>query len=63
MSFYVKRRKASGESAWVGPIRSERQARREQAAWKEAGQPAVVFPSTPAVRAEVRAWERAKRNR
>jgi hypothetical protein len=60
MSFYVKREAPSGV-AYVGPIRSERQAHRERDAWESAGRPAVVLVSTPAVRAAVRAWEKSKR--
>lgn len=46
---------------WVGPIRSARQAERERKAWAEAAWVATVHPTSPAVRAEVRAWEKAKR--
>jgi hypothetical protein len=63
MSFYVKREARCGCTAWVGPIRSEQQAHRERAAWEAAGRRAEVLPSTPEVRAAVRAWERAKRAR
>jgi hypothetical protein len=60
VSFYVRRTRADGEVGWTGPIRSERQAERERDAWRDCGREAEVVPSTPEVRAEVRAWERAK---
>jgi hypothetical protein len=40
-----------------------RQAVRERDAWVEAGWEATIHESTPAVRAEIREWERAKRVR
>lgn len=68
-SFYVARtrlhddpsegRKA-GEVGWVGPIRSEAQAKKEAAAWDSTGNfTAVVHPSTPEIRSAVRAWMKA----
>ncbi len=62
MSSYV-RRKRNGRVCWTGPIRSTRQAKREQAAWQQAGWAAEVLPSTPEVLAQVRAWERSKRQK
>jgi hypothetical protein len=69
--FYVRRVKRStpGGFAWVGPIRSERQAEREAATWNAAGAPdcgspddgvpydAVVLPSSPDVRRQVQEWQ------
>jgi hypothetical protein len=60
MSFYVKRVNADGRSGWTGPIRSEHQVRREQNAWESAGWVAWVEDSTPAVRAQVRAWQKER---
>lgn len=60
MSAYVKRTNPQGRVGWTGPIRSDRQAQREADAWLDAGWEAEVHPSTPAVKAEVRAWEKAK---
>jgi hypothetical protein len=62
MSFWVKRQDpARMKTSWTGPIRSERQAGREADAWTDAGWSAEVVPSSPEVRAEVRAWERSRR--
>lgn len=58
MSFYVRRTKSDGSTAYVGPIRSARQADKERAAWESVGQPSEVLPSSPAVRADVRAWQK-----
>jgi hypothetical protein len=60
-SFYVERVAPTGRIGWTGPIRSERQARREADAWRGSGWSAVVRPTSPEVRAKVRAWEKAKR--
>jgi hypothetical protein len=62
MSYYVKRSGGRLGFAYVGPIRSERQAEKEAAAWISCGHTAEVQPSNPAVRADVRAWTRAIRN-
>lgn len=61
MSFYVKRtRESDGRVGWVGPIRSYNQALRERRAWVETGDfDAIIHDSTPEIRAEVRAWQRA----
>jgi len=59
MSFYVKRTSENGREGWVGPIRSGIQAGREVKAWQEAGWHAVAVESSPEVKAEVRAWQRA----
>jgi hypothetical protein len=68
MSYYVRRDKPGtpGGYAYVGPIRSARQAGREAEAWNDAGREAenppynaVVMLSTPEVRAAVRAWVKA----
>ena len=61
MSSYVRRTKPDGGHAWVGPIRSAARAERERAVWEDAGQPAVVFPSTREVQELVRLWERSLR--
>lgn len=58
MSYYVKRSGGRLGYAWVGPIRSERQARKEVAAWVSCGLTAELFETSPAVRAEVRSWEK-----
>jgi hypothetical protein len=60
VSWYVKRSTDYGYG-WTGPIRSARQAERERDAWQAIGRNAEVVESTPAVRAEVRAWERQRR--
>jgi hypothetical protein len=60
MSYYVKRVNTDGRGGWTGPIRSERQARKEQSAWESVGWVAWVEESTPAIRAEVRAWQKAR---
>lgn len=39
-------------------VRGSRQAERERAAWTATGWTAEVVPTSPQVRAEVRAWER-----
>lgn len=65
MSFYVERSRAYPAAyGWTGPIRSARQAHREKDAWSEAGWAALVMPSTPEIRKQVRAWQREtdKRN-
>lgn len=61
-SFYVRRVRGD-RIGWTGPIRSHRQVKRERAAWIEAGWEATIHESTPAVRAEVRAWQRSVRGR
>jgi hypothetical protein len=48
-------------TGWTGPIRSERQAGREAAAWQSAGWATVIMPSSRDVRAAVRAWEASRR--
>lgn len=57
------RRRAGERTAWTGPIRSPRQAGKEADAWRSVGWDAEVVPSTPAVRAEVRAWQKSVRER
>jgi hypothetical protein len=58
-SYYVERSRAYPAAyGWTGPIRSHRQALREQAAWNDSGWAAIVFESTPGVRAAVREWQR-----
>src|SRR4029078_11191562 len=54
MSFYVKREK-DGRTGWVGPIRSFQQARREFAAWEDAGWSAEIEDTSPDIAREVRA--------
>lgn len=56
MSFYVRRTNEDGREGWVGPIRSEAQADREVAAWRECGWSADRVPVTTESRAEVKAW-------
>ncbi len=71
MSFYVKRGRTEDSyvtgpfwyTGWTGPIRSERQAHREAAAWRDAGWIADIVQSTPEIRAEVRVWERETKTR
>jgi hypothetical protein len=60
VSFYVRRTR-EGRTGWTGPIRSPHQADREAAAWFLMGYLVEVVPSSPAVRKDVRDWERAKR--
>lgn len=69
MSFYVRRSgthtdpftgQASPRAGWTGPISSETQAGKEAEAWRSIGWTATVEPSTPEIRAEVRAWEKAR---
>lgn len=54
---YVHRTRP-GREGWVGSIRSPAQAEREAAAWRQAGWEATVHPTSPQVRARVRAWEK-----
>lgn len=66
MSFYVKRERTnpdtgSWQSSWTGPIPSFRQVEREAECWRDAGWQATVVPSSPEVRAQVRAWDKAKK--
>lgn len=49
--------------SWTGPFRSFRQALREVNAWLDAGWAAAVVQSSADVRARVRAWEKAKKQR
>jgi hypothetical protein len=67
MSFYVRRiHTRTGREGWVGPIRSQRQALREAAAWEAATDSfgdywsADVFHSCPDVRRRVREWVKAR---
>lgn len=49
------------QDGWTGPIRSQRQAERERAAWMnlDTGEwTAEVLPSSPEVRAKVQEWQR-----
>lgn len=62
MLFYVKRNRCD-RVGWVGPIRSEKQAGKEAAAWIGEGWGAVVLPSSPEVRAQIRAWQQAKKSK
>lgn len=55
-SYYVKRSGGRLGYAFVGPIRSEKQAQKEVDAWISVGHTAELLPSSPLVRAEVRAW-------
>ena len=64
MSFYVFRERADGRDGWVGPIRSEKQAHKEAAAWQSCGWESEVCASDPFIRALVRDWEkRVRQNR
>ncbi len=62
MSFYVQRKHPEGRVGWVGPIRSEKQAGKEVAAWESVGWEAECHPSTPAIRATVRRWVKTPRD-
>jgi hypothetical protein len=68
MSYYVRRTGTREDlltgaqvdrSGWTGPI-DDAQAEREAEAWRSAGWTATVEPDSPAIRAEVRAWEQAQ---
>lgn len=64
MSYYVQRwnrEYREGRVSWTGPIRSEARAGKEAQAWRDAGWHADVFPSSPDVKAAVRAWQQAKK--
>lgn len=55
--WYVERARAyPAAHGYTGPL-SHAQARREQAAWSEAGWAAVLLPSTPQTRKIVREWQ------
>lgn len=58
-SYYVKRSGGSLGYAFVGPIRTEKQALKEVEAWRGAGHAAELLPVTPQSRSEVRAWQKA----
>jgi hypothetical protein len=58
MSYYVKRSGGRLGYAYVGPIRAEKQAHKEAEAWISCGHTAEVLESSPAVRADVRAWDK-----
>jgi hypothetical protein len=63
-SYYVKRMGISARSGailtkWTGPIRSPLQAEREAQAWRAEFWEAEVLTSSPSVKSEVRAWEKA----
>jgi hypothetical protein len=62
-SYYVRRESVDGRVGYVGSIRSRAQAHREAEAWRSCGQTAVVLPNTPQVRAQVRAWQKAVKER
>lgn len=75
-SFYVKRtqlgegtRFADGHVAFVGPLKPLSRAERERDAWNAAEGSlgtrwsAEVLPSTPEVRAQVRAWRKENASR
>ena len=61
MSFYVKRTSKQNAAGigYTGPIRSFAQAQKEADAWTETGEVCEVLASTAAVKAAVRAWEKA----
>lgn len=67
MSYYVRRDKPGtpGGHAYVGPIKTERQAYKEVDAWNgsDPAYNAVALVSTPVVRSYVRAWQKAVRER
>lgn len=55
--WYIERSRAYPAAyGWTGPL-PERQARREQQAWSDAGWAASLLPSTPEIRKIVRAWQ------
>lgn len=58
MASHWVRRRTGERMGWTGPIRSPRQAGKEADAWRSIGWDAEVVESTPAARAEVRAWQR-----
>ncbi len=58
MSYYVKRSGGRLGYAFVGPIRSEKQAEKEVAAWVSCGHSAEILVSSPQVRSDVRSWEK-----
>ena len=60
MGYWVKRSKEH-RTSWTGPIRSALQVEREAEAWRSCGWMAETLLSTPEVRAEVRAWDKAKK--
>jgi hypothetical protein len=60
-AYYVKRSGGRLGYAYVGPIRSEKQAHKEVAAWVSCGHTAEVLEATPAVRTDVRSWEKTIR--
>lgn len=72
MSFYVKRSRPAHPSdheasvvdgrkvGWTGPIRSERQAHREAAAWCDGGWSGNVVAGSPEVKREAREWQKAR---
>lgn len=61
--YFVRRtHPETGRVGFTGPLPASR-VDREAQAWKDAGWAAEVAEATPEVRAEVRAWERAKATR
>jgi hypothetical protein len=60
VTFYVVRTK-DGRTSYTGSIRSRQRVEREAAAWRDAGWEAKVEPTSPELRAKIRAWERSKR--
>lgn len=63
MSYIVKRtapRDAMYRSGFTGPMRTKTHAQREADAWINVGWSAEVVEYTAEVKAEVRAWQKAK---
>lgn len=57
MRWFVERSRAHPAAhGYTGPL-TERQARREQDAWSEAGWAATMLPATPGTRKVVREWQ------
>lgn len=62
MSWFLKRCR-DGRTSWTGPIRSSRHVATEALAWVNVGWTALIVRSTPEVWSDVRAWQRATRER
>jgi hypothetical protein len=62
-TWYIERSRAYPAAfGYTGPL-SQRQARREQAAWSDAGWAATLLPSTPEMRKIVHAWQHETNHR
>jgi hypothetical protein len=60
MTYYVRRQKHD-RIAWVGPLRTFRNASDEADAWRENGWSATIHASTPVIKIEVAIWEQEKK--